>query len=81
MDTSVSIVTTRQTVILIATTSHCATVKEPICSTRCFLLSLRKAVLKEWLTELTQNKESARVQHGAMIRLPGRAVRNAELRR
>jgi hypothetical protein len=91
MDRGVSIVTIRQTEHLVATTNRFA--RQPNPSIRCSLFSSRKTVLRGWLTELTDRYRDrvrrvpeSRVQHGAKktevkIRLPGRAVRNTELRR
>jgi hypothetical protein len=94
-DKRVSIVTTRQTVIFIAT----ATARQPNCSTRCSLFSRRRTVLRGVLvdfksvrvrqmqtTEKVRRVPESRVQHEAKktdvkIHLPRRAVRNTELRR
>jgi hypothetical protein len=53
-DRSVSIVTTRQTVILIGTRSHCMTTDKLNPSIRCSLFSSRRTVLRGWLWGLRQ---------------------------
>jgi hypothetical protein len=82
------LVNDRKKMLLIATSSRYMTADQSNLSIRCLLFSSRKIVLRGWLTQLTliEGVPESRVQHGAKktelkIRLPGRAVRDNELRR